>query len=348
MYRAKRLADGAKVAVKVLPREDAPVEAIEREFAIMRKLGAHANIMQLHEVFWEPTRVRLVLELCAGGDLHDTLQSNGPIAEGESAALMKQLLTAVAHMHEVGVIHRDLKLENVLLEHRDYRTAALKVADFGFAKDTDELVAHQKRRSAGGGLFGGKKPAAPAGGAAPAADAATAAAATAAAAPPAAPKARPALTRKDTILGTPEYCAPEVALWYWHELVPPRLPEPPPMYGPKADVWALGMCLHVMLCGCFPFPSGDGVEEDELLRTVNAATFTFNDPGWRKVSEEALDLVGQLLQRDPLDRPVLEEVLQHAFCADALQEAMLAEAGRSRRGGHDLDKLLAALDGDES
>ena len=148
--------------------------------------------------------------------------------------------------------------------------------------------------------------------------------------------------------GTPEYCAPEVALWYWHELVPPRLPEPPPMYGPKADVWALGMCLHVMLCGCFPFPSGDGVEEDELLRTVNAATFTFNDPGWRKVSEEALDLVGQLLQRDPLDRPVLEEVLQHAFCADALQEAMLAEAGRSRRGGHDLDKLLAALDGDES
>ena len=66
------------------------------------------------------------------------------------------------------------------------------------------------------------------------------------------------------------------------------------------------------------------------------------------MSEEALDLVGQLLQRDPLDRPVLEEVLQHAFCADALQEAMLAEAGRSRRGGHDLDKLLAALDGDES
>jgi carbon catabolite-derepressing protein kinase len=49
--------------------------------------------------------------------------------------------------------------------------------------------------------------------------------------------------------GTPEYAAPEVAIWYWHECSPPRLPEPPPPYGAKADVWALGMCLHVMLCG---------------------------------------------------------------------------------------------------
>ena len=39
--------------------------------------------------------------------------------------------------------------------------------------------------------------------------------------------------------------------------------------------------------------------EEELLRTINTAEFAFNDPGWRKVSEEALDLVGQLLQRDP-------------------------------------------------
>ena len=60
------------------------------------------------------------------------------------------------------------------------------------------------------------------------------------------------------------------------------------------------MCLHVMLCGCFPFLTDLG--EEELLRTINTAEFAFNDPGWRKVSEEALDLVGQMLQRDPLDR----------------------------------------------
>ena len=145
--------------------------------------------------------------------------------------------------------------------------------------------------------------------------------------------------------GTPEYCAPEMTLWYWHEMVPPRLVEPPPAYSGKADVWALGMCLHVMLCGCFPFQTSD-VDEEELLRTINTAAFAFNDPGWRKVSEEALDLVAQLLQRDPLDRPCLEEVLQHAFCAEALQEAMLAEEALRLRlvdeKAH--DAALAALD----
>ena len=64
------------------------------------------------------------------------------------------------------------------------------------------------------------------------------------------------------------------------------------------------------------------------------------------MSEEALDLVGQLLQRDPLDRPVLEEVLQHPFCADALQEAMVAEAavGNRLRDEKTQDAMLAALD----
>ena len=150
------------------------------------------------------------------------------------------------------------------------------------------------------------------------------------------------------LIGTPEYCAPEVAIWFWHECVPPRLPEPPPSYGAKADVWALGMCLHVMLCGCFPFtPSA---EEEELLRTINTAAFAFNDPGWRKVSEEALDLVGQLLARDPLDRPFLEEVLQHPFCGEALQEAMLQDEVASPQRGLDaaaFDRALEELDDDD-
>ena len=81
------------------------------------------------------------------------------------------------------------------------------------------------------------------------------------------------------------------------------MPEPPPPYGSKVDVWALGMCLHVMLCGCFPFDSS--LEDETMLREIWSAEFSFSDPGWAKLSPEALDLVGQLLQKDPADRPFL-------------------------------------------
>ena len=46
----------------------------------------------------------------------------------------------------------------------------------------------------------------------------------------------------------------------------------------QCDAWALGMCLHVMLCGCFPFDSSQ--EEEELLRSINAAEFSFS---WRNL-----------------------------------------------------------------
>ena len=84
----------------------------------------------------------------------------------------------------------------------------------------------------------------------------------------------------------------------------------------------------------------------ELLRSINAAAFELNEPRWRQLSAEALDLVGQLLQRDPLDRPYLEEVMQHPFCSAAVQEAMASEQGVGL-ASEALDDALAELDGDE-
>lgn len=140
--------------------------------------------------------------------------------------------------------------------------------------------------------------------------------------------------------GTPEYAAPEVVIWFWHESEPPQLPDPPPPYGVKADVWSLGICLHVMLSGCFPFNNSQS--DEGMLRAINAAEFSFND---FSASQDARDLVGQLLQRDPLDRPFLEEVLQHPFCASAVQMAEQS-VRRSTLKGCDFDNALAALEED--
>jgi len=144
--------------------------------------------------------------------------------------------------------------------------------------------------------------------------------------------------------GTPEYAAPEVVIWYWHECEPVQLPEPPPPYGVKADVWSLGICLHVMLTGCFPFDTS-GTDDDGLLRAINAAEFSFSDSVWASLSSDSRDLVGHLLQRDPLDRPFLEEVLQHPFCAAAVQRAE-QNSRAVHLDGADFDSALAALDDD--
>ena len=68
------------------------------------------------------------------------------------------------------------------------------------------------------------------------------------------------------------------------------------------------------------------------------------------MSEDALDLVSQLLQRDPLDRPFLEEVLQHPFCSESYQEALAAEERLAKLEHLDteaFDRALDLLDGDE-
>lgn len=99
--------------------------------------------------------------------------------------------------------------------------------------------------------------------------------------------------------------------------------------------------MHVMLCGCFPFKTDRGV--DQLLRDVNAANFTFDDPGWAKLSPSALELVERLLARDPADRPCLEEVLQHPFCMGEVSRAV----GHTREDAlneGDFDAALALLD----
>lgn len=70
-------------------------------------------------------------ELCSGGELFDYLVERGRILEGEARRLFGELTLAVACMHMRGVVHRDLKLENVLLDGE----LRIKLGDLGFARE---------------------------------------------------------------------------------------------------------------------------------------------------------------------------------------------------------------------
>ena len=134
VYQAKAVASGAAVAVKVIDRLDvegspAKVKQLEREMNIAVKLR-HQNIVNWIDVKFEEEVVMLILELVDGGPLFDRVAA-GAIPEDEARHYFVQAVAGLEYCHEQQVIHRDLKLENVLVT----RAGQVKIADFGMSKD---------------------------------------------------------------------------------------------------------------------------------------------------------------------------------------------------------------------
>jgi len=120
-------------AVKIIDK--AKVEDmgdIEREVEIMGKIE-HPNVIKLYEVFDQPKKMLLVLELVTGGELFDRIVARGNYSEAEAAATTRTLCEALKYLHERNIVHRDLKPENILLA-TEAADAPIKVADFGLAR----------------------------------------------------------------------------------------------------------------------------------------------------------------------------------------------------------------------
>lgn len=132
--QARHRGSGGQFAVKILERarvlSQRADEQICREIATL-KLLAHPNVVRLHEVAASKTKIYMVLELVNGGELLDRIQaaSEGKLPEQEARRLFQQLVDGVSYCHEKGVCHRDLKLENVLVD----RKGNIKISDFGLS-----------------------------------------------------------------------------------------------------------------------------------------------------------------------------------------------------------------------
>ena len=89
----------------------------------------HPNILRLYGYFYDATRIYLILEFAAKGELYKSLQPKGTFDEKLSAKYIKSLAAALQYCHTKHVIHRDIKPENLLLDMR----GDLKIADFGWS-----------------------------------------------------------------------------------------------------------------------------------------------------------------------------------------------------------------------
>ncbi|XP_017273669.1 hormonally up-regulated neu tumor-associated kinase homolog A [Kryptolebias marmoratus] len=233
-----------KVAVKVIDKRKARkdsyvIKNLRREGQIQQMI-CHPNIAQLLDILETDNSYYLVMELCPGGNLMNHIYDKKCLEERETQKYIRQLVLAVEHLHKLGVVHRDLKIENLLLDEQDN----IKLIDFGLSN-----VAF---------ILGYSDP-------------------------------------FSTQCGSPAYAAPELLSRK--------------KYGPKVDVWSIGVNMYAMLTGTLPF-----TVEPFNLRTLHQKMVDKEmKPLPPSLSTAAICLLKKLLEPDPNKRPNIHQVMADSW-----------------------------------
>ncbi|MBK6463798.1 MAG: serine/threonine protein kinase [Myxococcales bacterium] len=141
VYAARNERTGAEVALKVVvpPKEgdddaDATIARFKHTADISGRL-VHANIVRVYDFLTtEAGESRARMELLRGESLAAVLARRGKLSVGETLAVLRPILRALAHTHDQGVIHRDVKASNVFLSVDSAGVVTPKLLDFGIAK----------------------------------------------------------------------------------------------------------------------------------------------------------------------------------------------------------------------
>lgn len=82
---------------------------------MLRACDTHPNVIKIIDAFEDEFQLFFVLEYLDGEDLNEYLKGTSRITESESLSIFKQIAEGLRHVHEVGIVHRDIKLENIML-----------------------------------------------------------------------------------------------------------------------------------------------------------------------------------------------------------------------------------------
>ncbi|KAI3659895.1 hypothetical protein MP638_003395 [Amoeboaphelidium occidentale] len=156
VYQALHRKTGKQVAVKMINKrkikEAGMLQRVRKEIEIQQQLQ-HPSILELHGFFEDDNYVYLVTELCEGGELYRFLQQKrrrpdeklGCLSEPEARGLMIQVVNGLLFLQSKGILHRDLKLSNLLLT----KSLDVKIADFGLAVQLSQMHSSEQKTMCG-------------------------------------------------------------------------------------------------------------------------------------------------------------------------------------------------------
>jgi serine/threonine protein kinase len=121
------------VAIKSINKsyfnEESQSTKVKQEVVILKQTR-HRNIVKLYEYFETQKHILLVTEICAGGDLLNYVRKRRQLKEDVAKSLFKQIIEGIGYCHSKNILHRDIKLDNILLAWN----GEVKIGDFGVSK----------------------------------------------------------------------------------------------------------------------------------------------------------------------------------------------------------------------
>ncbi|NXV32931.1 HUNK kinase, partial [Rissa tridactyla] len=254
---------GEKVAIKVIDKRKAKQDSyvlknMKRETRIHQMIK-HPNVVRLYETLETDNSYYMVMELCLGGDLLDRICDKKRLAEREVRRYTRQILSAVEHLHCQGIVHRDLKIENFLLDENNN----IKIVDFGLSNTAKFEGLSQELLH--------------------------------------------------TQCGSPAYAAPE--------LLAQR------KYGPKVDIWSIGVSTFAMLTGTLPFT----VEPFNIKQLHQKMLIGEISPIPSDISPGAVHFMQSLLEPDPAKRPGVKEAIKDKWLNEGFTRKILNAATYKNR-----------------
>ncbi|RFU80584.1 map kinase kinase kinase [Trichoderma arundinaceum] len=124
------------------------VAALDHEIDTMQHLD-HVNIVQYLGCERKETSISIFLEYIPGGSIGSCLRKHGKFEESVVSSLTRQTLSGLAYLHREGILHRDLKADNILLD----LDGTCKISDFGISKKTDNIYGNDKSNNMQGSVF---------------------------------------------------------------------------------------------------------------------------------------------------------------------------------------------------